>query len=186
MANWSLYWSLYHYVGVIVFGISITGMPKHRGDITVAQFCENYNQLSDYYEMYTGYLDEKGQWITSDNDCGIVEERRMITGGVMILMEVNAPEFVFSENDGIMTKLEMSIDSSEEATSVCQSRFILAILSFVKAQQQYSPFSFRLNHIIGQIKGEPFQNFEFTEYGVIIKGEKQNNSFHFSIGKQSY
>ena len=174
-------------LGVIVFGISITGMPKHRGDITVAQFCENYNQLSDYYEMYTGYLDEKGQWITSDNNSGIVEERRMITGGVIIyMMESNAPEFVFSENDGIMTKLEMSIDSSEEATSVCQSRFILAILSFVKAQQQYSLFSFRLNHIIGQIEREPFQNFEFTEYGVIIRGEKQDNSFHFSIEKQSY
>ena len=85
-----------------------------------------------------------------------------------------------------MTKLEMSIDSSEEATSVCQSRFILAILSFVKAQQQYSPFSFRLNHIIGQIEREAFQNFEFTEYGVIIRGEKQDNSFHFSIEKQSY
>ena len=174
-------------LGVIVFGISITGMPKHRGDITVAQFCENYNQLSDYYEMYTGYLDEKGQWITSDNDSGIIEERRTITGGVIIyMMEFNAPEFVFSENDGIMTKLEMSIDSSEEATSVCQSRFILAILSFVKAQQQYSLFSFRLNHIIGQIEREPFQNFEFTEYGVIIRGEKQDNSFHFSIEKQSY
>ena len=38
-------------IGVQVLTARMAGMPRNRGEITVAEFCENYNRLAAYYEV---------------------------------------------------------------------------------------------------------------------------------------
>lgn len=54
-------------------------LPKNRGDLTIAEFAENYNGFKGYYENYymtfnesEAALNEKGEWVTAFRLFGIV------------------------------------------------------------------------------------------------------------------
>jgi len=81
---------------VLFLTFSMAGMPKHRGDITVREFCQNYNRLSDYYGINSSsYLDETGKWVKVENNGGTIN--------INIFGSHDKPEFIFTEDDGIMT-----------------------------------------------------------------------------------
>lgn len=198
-------WRVGAYLGayVILFAVlfltlSMAAMPKHRGEISVSDFCENYNRLSEYMEVGTGdYLDENGDWVKSENAAYTV-----VIGG-----NADEPQFVFTERDGIMTGMNFSAelhDSNVWAQSY-QNEMILSILSFAKAQKGYRPFSKDIDRVIKQISAAPFENFQYTVYGISItcdveysgyadtastgvlwpeEGAEQNYSFHFMMVKK--
>lgn len=153
-------------VNVILFAllfltISMAGMPKHRGDITVSEFCENYNRLSDYYGIETGnYLNDDGKWV-DDEDIGYV----INIGG-----DLDEPEFIFTEDDGIMTGMcfATELHNSEVWAPSYQNEMILSIMSFVRAQKGYSLFSKDVKALINQISSSPFEDFQFTIHGISI------------------
>lgn len=198
-------WRAGAYIGVsaVVFAllflaVSMAEMPKHRGEITVAEFSENFNRLSDYYESdAVGRLDENGKWVESENT-GLV----ISIGG-----NVEEPEFIFTEADGVMTGMEFStkLHNSDAWASSYQEEMILSILSFVRAQRGCSPFSNDVKDIIKQISDSPFENFQFTLHGVSMtcqveysgyqptasigslwpeQGAETDYSFYFSMRKE--
>ena len=80
--------------------------PPNRGDVTVAEFAENYNRQADYLDFGgRAYLDEDGQWQEKPED-----------GSQIIsledLMDVNpwddAKAFHYTVEDGHVTAVTMS------------------------------------------------------------------------------
>ena len=91
--------------GVLVLTIMSSGLLKHRGEISVAEFCDNYNRLAKYYDVGTDiyYLDESGKWIEVKNYGEVVIE---IGGGVR-------PEYIFTEQDGVMIGVEFAVEMTK-------------------------------------------------------------------------
>ena len=144
--------------GVTVFGIAIAKMPENRGDITVAQFCENYNKFAEYYKLQENYrLDQTGKWIKLDSSSYVIGEEDPI-------------EMNFTEENGIMTGLNFSIHVQDGRTIVSsyQEERILSILAFVQAQPSCSLIFNEADGMVWKIQKSPFENFEWEECGVKV------------------
>lgn len=199
-------WRAGAYIGVyaavfalLFLAVSTAEMPKHRGEITVAEFCENFNRLSDYYGIdLAGSLDENGKWVEPENAGQVI----ISIGGT-----ADEPEFLFTEENGVMTGMAFSAElhNSGAWAPSYQNEMILSILSFVRAQKGCSPFSNDVNDIVKQLEKSPFENFQFTAHGVSMtcevgysgylptasigslwpeEGAETNYSFHFSMLKE--
>lgn len=145
--------------------LTVAGMPKHRGDITVSQFCENYNRLLNYYKPGTGrYLDKAGQWVKDENLGRIV--------GFHDYLVLEDPEFIFTEDAGIMTGMRFTTElcNSDEWVHSYQNHMVLATVSFVGAQKGYSLFSRDMQALTKEISAtaSTFENFQFTARGISI------------------
>ena len=142
--------------GATVFGIAIAKMPENRGDITVAQFCENYNKFAEYYKLQENYrLDQTAKWVKLDSS---------------VIGEEDPIEMNFTEENGIMTGLNFSIHVQDGRTIVSsyQEERILSILAFVQAQPSCSLIFNEADGMVWKIQKSPFENFEWEECGVKV------------------
>lgn len=93
-------------VGVTYLAGISTLLPPNRGDLTVAQFAENYNYYRDHFEIDPRFsLDRDGKW-----------EKAEDTGFVVISVggELPQPDYVFTTEDGVITQVSWSYTMEEE------------------------------------------------------------------------
>lgn len=162
---------------LLVLSISVKALPKHRGDISVAQFSENYNRLSNYFEISNGFdLGENGKW---------VDDNRNVTSFELFGEQV-IPEFVFTEENGVMTGMEITVDRYNVSglATAYTNEIVLSILSFAAAQKEHNIFTNELDNIIEQLEREPFEDFWYRVYGVYIGCDYDVSGFDnwFTLG----
>lgn len=147
--------------GVLTLAFALPQVPRNRGDLTVAEFCENYNQLARHYKMENGYLLGAGGRWAEESDTAIV-----IDGG-------NLPEFVFTEEDGRMTGLHFMVEQRDasDIQSGYQDQARLAALAFVRAQPGGGLFSKEAVSAVQQIESAGLQDYCFTACGIEIQYE---------------
>ena len=153
-------------IAVLVLTFFMAAMPKHRGEISVSEFCDNYNRLSEYMEVGSGsFLNERGEWVKPENDP--YHDPNTVSVYIDLGGNDNEPNFIFTEENGAMTGMSFSkeLHNSSELAPSYQNEMILSILSFARAQKGCSPFSKDLNQIIKQISESPFMDFQYTVQG---------------------
>ncbi len=141
---------------VILFSEQI---PRHRGPISTEQFCENYNNLADYYEIDTGeILDATGKWI----------QRPEAQTTAYITLFFSSPEFNIIEKDGEVVEVSFTLEQTNntEFISSYDNYMMLAALSYMGAQKEIPLFSNDRYDIINCIEGHSFENFEMTKAGI--------------------
>lgn len=131
--------------------------PLHRGDITVAEFAQNYNRTAAYHD-YASRLDADGTWTEANG------------GYVISLSDIEAPDFTYTERDGIMTGLSFRVTVENDEESYVPSfatRRSLAIHSFVQA---HAPFlrNDEVDALLQRISDAPFESFDTTLHGIRI------------------
>lgn len=145
--------------GLVLLAIPLAALPKHRGDLTVAEFCDNYNRLQRYYSASDPFreLDENGKWITK----GMV-----VTGGDP------EPEFVFTEENGVLTGLrytyELSNGSGPFFGQGTRQTLSYAMLAYLHAQPGSDLFGRNARVPIAYLEKHPNQDFHFTVNGVEV------------------
>lgn len=147
---------------MLILAVALAAMPKHRGNITVAQFCENYNRLAAYYGFDIGEkLDPEDGWVIQS------------AGTNYVVSFFEHPEFQFTEEDGIMTGVEFSVEmrGTGEFAQSCQSERFLAVLAFVKAQEGSGLFENRADRIAAWNIETPFVSYSASAYGVEVNCE---------------
>ncbi|MDO5519447.1 MAG: RDD family protein [bacterium] len=159
-------WHIIGYIGlsVVLFGFSILAgflaeMPKYRGEISVAEFSQNYNQIADYLGWNEeSSLDEFGKRKEKDSVVPIID------------LSVSKPEFLFTEENGVMQGMQFSqtIKDSDLYMPSYQEDMILCIKAFVQAQKSCNLFTNELNPIINNIVEDQLEEFQVTVYGVTI------------------
>lgn len=194
-------WRIATYIGVhlfffaaLLFSYQLAGRPPHRGEITVEEFCDNYNYLAKFYGIDSGsLLDSRGRWAS--------DYRKINTfgfGGNDLF-----PDFRFTETDGVMTGMEYSIEltGNDVWLQDYQNEMALSILAFAGAQEEGIRLFSETDHIIKAISREPFAGFEASAYGVritcnihytgyydmttmLIPEENPRFSMHFSMQRQ--
>lgn len=159
-------------LGVQVLTLRAAELPRHRGDLTVAEFCENYNRLADYLGIDSEYvgqdevryqhrLDSQGAWLVSEEYVVYV----ISAGG-----ESAPPEYHFFQKDGVMTGMEFTIQIEEADLWVpsYQEEMILSIRSFVTAQEEFWALGRETEPVLLRIQDQPFQSFQTTVCGVSL------------------
>ena len=147
----------------LVLAMSWNALPKNRGEITVAQFCENYNR----YFRYHGFdglrkLDAEGNWVEPYAPNIIVVE----------IEEVPLPELQFEEENGAMTGVSFSIvlEGEEAETRVPSFQTVREglLYAFAAAQRETGLFAGEVHDILEKMEKEPFLSFEEQVSGVSV------------------
>ena len=113
-------------VGVTYLAGISTLLPPNRGDLTVAEFAENYNYYRDHFEIDPRFsLDRDGKWEKAE-DAGYVV---ISIGG-----ELPQPDYVFTTEDGMVTQVSWSY-TLEEAVHLDSVSPQLCYLSLAAAQR---------------------------------------------------
>ena len=112
--------------GVLLVTQSAAELPRHRGDITAAEFVSNMNDLAGYHEFNQGQaLAADGAW-----------RRLPPQGGVAYSMMQIMPDFQLTEEDGVLTAVRFRQEYRGMVNyRDLQDQMYLAALSFVGAQQ---------------------------------------------------
>lgn len=153
---------------ILCFAAELTEVekPLHRGDLTVAQFAENYNHYQWYY--FGGetirYLDAEGQFAVKEfNDpyTVIVD----VSGG-----DAAEPKISYTVRDGVVTEICMESNTDENGVFLIgDSRITLALYSFVLAQPEWSHRE--AEQVLRQILDHPFEEYQTTLHGMEITYE---------------
>ena len=90
-------------VGVLC--IARSQMPPHRGDLSTEESVENYNELSDYFGIGGTYVKLTPEGLVEDAHDGTY---------VLHLGNEMLPEFHFTEEGGVLTRVELTVDFAGE------------------------------------------------------------------------
>ncbi len=121
-------------IAMLVLSDGLAGMPKHRGDITVSEFVENYNDYLDYTNFEQSL---EGVFM------GGSEVRRLNANGEFTSngISLNNSQYDFTisyiEEDGIMKGFEVTTLCTSEANVYLDTQIEILALSkvFVKSQK---------------------------------------------------
>ncbi len=151
---------------VLTLGIVVAKLPPpNRGDLTVADFVENYNYYAKFYDIEQGnyYLNTQGQWA-----------EREFTGTVYVsLGGEERPEFQFTLEGDKLTGVSFVVESqgTYDWPSSYSNTMILTSLAFAGAKEDVGMYSKVPNRIMEQIGSHQFADFSFSEAGILFSCE---------------
>lgn len=155
-----------------VFAMAWAQLPKHRGDLTVAQFSENYNRYCRYYG-FDGLrkLDAEGNWVENQYPEGTVV--------VEVVDTLPLPPLKFTEENGVITGISFTLNSenNEEWISGYDTELLLLVYSFAGAQWDTMPFDGELEKVVHQMEDSPFSRFEEEIHGVKVCWEAKYSGY---------
>lgn len=152
-------------------------MPPNRGDITVAEFAENYNYLTSFYNMDVGIdLDEEGKWFENSND------EIIIIGGE----DADArPQFTYTvREDGVLTGIDFTVHQQNTAWMVSsyESEMAIAAMAFAGAAENRGLVPEELDRAAEVIASSAFQDFEIRAYEVLLRCDVEYSGFDGGMG----
>jgi len=164
-------WRIGAFVGVYLvvvgfFSIAsyMAGVPGNKGNLTIAEFAENYNQMAEYHELAGagsinhGKLDREGKWQGAP------------AGTVMIGGTYVEPEIQFAVEDGYVKEVGFSYFMKNEKgypKDYCE-KMIVCAMAFVWARDEFPIFSKEMKELADYINTHSFEDFSISKYGVNI------------------
>lgn len=145
-------------MAVITLGAGQAMMPKHRGDITAAQFADNFNNLAHYLEWNQGQnLQASGSWQRNNAKNGVV------------YISASLPKFELKEERGQLITVQFEMHGGDEWIRVdeLKNQMYVAALSFVGAQRDISVLDLMSRQFLQPIKDSKLESFT-VQYGDIL------------------
>lgn len=174
------------YIGAhaVVLAVLITivyaqQLPPNRGDLTIAEFVENYNYYVKFFDIDFGneYLDENGKWVENDHD-----------GTIYIQIgHVEKPEYNIILENGYVSGVSFAVEikNNENLLSSYDTQMFLASLAFVGAQEEMKLFSKIPTRIAKQISDKTFEDFKFKEAGITFSCDTEYSGYSNYSNTQS-
>ena len=161
-------------------------LPPNRGDLTVAEFAENYNRQASYLGFGGGmYLDEDGQWQESPEDDGQVTILTMEE-----LMDVNpwddAKVFHYTVEDGHVTAVTLT-GTFQNATTTWvdtpDSYVPQVVMALAWGREKASFWSLSRQAQLRELEEADWERgFTLHQPGVVITAEVEQTGFYYHKG----
>ena len=158
-------WRAWAYVGarlaiiaVMTLAVLLALLPKHRGEITVAEFCENYNDLVDFLDREQFVrLDAREGWVARPADSVYVSVGSTVR-----------PPLTFIEENGYMTgvRFEESLVNSEYVPSSCNAEMQFLLMTFAGSQKGAVWHLAEIKDAVGVIADNGYGSFDVSACGV--------------------
>lgn len=164
---------------LLALAVLISRTPRHRGAITLEQFCQNYNQYATFYGIVTPLLDNQGHWLNQSDD-GVTT---VIVGGTAAPDDAPAPEYTgldgdglprlsFTEQDGVLTGIRLEVGvahgGADEWADLYDTERLLAALAFLAAQPGHSLFCHEEVDLANRIQAGTADSFTAEIHGVAV------------------
>ena len=162
---------------ILIFAITTlvmltTILPPNKGEVTIAEFSENYNYYLKNFDIDYGFiLDENGKWI----------EKSFSTNGVNIFGYTELPNFVFKEKDGYINSISFEVSKENEeyiALYGIIDNMIISSLSFSKES-----FFERLDETESDlIVAGAYEGYDFVNNGIKYHCKTEYSGYIESFG----
>ncbi len=180
-------------VGVVCTSVFITGifvgsfalgqMPKNRGEISIAEFAENYNRsITYYYDAYQQKLNENGQWINKSKD----DE---FPGGVIVIdiCEDALPDLEYKVDEKGLYEIRVCYVSTSMQPRDLRKQMQMIVNSFACTEKTYSVFSENRKSLINLAGNSVFDSYHYDEGGIAADCEVFYSGFSgFSIEQGTF
>jgi DNA-binding transcriptional MerR regulator len=170
--------------GLLGLSFGLAGMPLHRGELTVAEFSDNFNRLARFHGcsfIYGGYeaeLDENGLWTKRDGSENIFVPD--ILGGV------HAPLLAIRTDGDRVTEVSFRCEATNPLPSSCQREMTLTAGAFACAQKGFGLFSRARRELLDAINGHPFESFEYSHGGIAVRCEVEYSGYRLVGGSSLF
>ena len=157
-------------------------LPQNRGDLTVEQYAENFNDMEKYFgidrqlnlpgdsSFYGILMDDSRLILNKDGEWEKMPGTPYVTGTSENYAEL--PQLDYTVEDGVMTGLNFSASCENEDITIASYGDLMAVsaLAFLCAQDDYRLLPAAPTFIYAQIKasGDSFSSFKISEAGVTI------------------
>lgn len=151
--------------------------PPNRGDLTVAEFAENFNRQADYLDLdfYGQRVDETGAW----EDLPYNGTFYVNIGGWS--EEKNLP-FTYTVEDGRLTAVSISAEqkNTEHWVELPTDQMTVAAMAFTWARRE-APFALSARReLLARIGAAPPEGFILRQGGTVLTLEVQYEGFLYS------
>lgn len=142
----------------------LSTLPVHRGELTVEEFCENYNAYARFFKFESDILLPDGTW----------QQKTETDSYTMDLYEYDNPDFEFVVEDGILKGVGFEIHETNEdknnpyVHSYYGKEILLATLSYLRAQDNYNPFHDKSASLIENMIENLDMDHSFRAYDVDV------------------
>lgn len=164
-------------VAVSPCAMFLAELPRHRGDITLVEFCDNYNQLCSFLSPDSAYrLDQSGNWV--DKDATRTGDRgyTLYLGGVPVM-----PDLEFTTEDGYVTGVHFRLELEGQRFPPAMTEE-MAFLSMALVGAQKGPgFLSSRNTVYGTIGNSAYQDFALTQRGVSLRCQVEYSGYQDSV-----
>ena len=155
---------------------SASQLPPHRGDLTVAEFAENYNRQAAYiFDSTKFYLDETGQWQEEPDPPGVFS--------VGFTEDWAEERLQYTLEEGVVkaVTLEYAVENAESWMSLPSVTVTTAATAFVWAQRG-TPFWTTGRKPLIKALEEADWNHDFTlrHSGAVIDWHVESRNFDLS------
>lgn len=165
---------------IYIFIWQAGALPGHTGDITAAQYAENFNDIQRFYGTdrqlnlpeYIEFTGIDDSMLLLDESGGFVKQpySSYITDTAADFAPL--PQFRFEEENGFVTGVSFSATYESEKIEIVSMGDLMAVstLAFVCAQEDYSVFSRLPSMLYERIasNGDSFSGFTLQEAGVTV------------------
>ncbi len=137
-------------LGLLFLALGQAQLPKHRGELTPAQFADNVNRLNAYYDWLPGYiLQEDGRW----------QGQGLQKGNVWVIQE--PANFELTSTDGVVTQVAFSREvNADTLVGSDDQQMVLAILAFAGAPKDIHAWEAIYPSWLKEVSA--FEDFSFT------------------------
>lgn len=164
-------------IGLALLAVLLAGRPPHRGELTVAQLCDNYNYIVRYYESDPCWLlDDHGEWI--ENPDGIIDLFNDLAP---------RPALVFSlSEEGYVTGVSFEQTLADEGIppSYADERAYLT-LALAGAQRGAGLTMRAAREAADTVFSHPYDDLALYAYGVAVESETDYEGYD-SVGASLY
>ncbi|MPM40410.1 hypothetical protein SDC9_87051 [bioreactor metagenome] len=176
-------WAVFVGVCALLFGVLWTAdlaaqRPPNHGDLTVAQFAENYNALASFYGVEDArFLNSEGQW-----------ETRSDTAVIILPTDTPLPSFRYAVEDGHLTgvSLELKAAHTRGWLTYPGNITVVSALAFAGAQREAGLFSGVRPELLRELSDRGFESFSFDKVGVHIACEVDYSGYRVPGSKPTY
>lgn len=165
--GWVAFAMVVAYIGATFAGLFCSvvnaGMPRYRGQLTTAEFCENFNRIASYYGVDFGKrLDDTGHWVEYPWE-----------SGTYYVYEFELPDFEITETDGAVTRVEFSFETTDGSfwAPSFRDQMMVAAISFVCAQDGFALTSAGWKELSDTILSHQFEDFHFERGGIVVESQ---------------
>ena len=154
---------LYLAIYLASFGVGqLAQLPANQGDLTVAEFCENFNRQAEVMGYTRARLEPDGTWKPVERYGTIILEDEIAP---------DLPELHFIQEDGVLTGLSYTVagEGQKDYFSWGQKETALALWAFVGAQKDCGILHRDLNARYDDLLRNPIHSIDDTLYGVRVK-----------------
>ena len=151
-------------LAVLLLVVMSNDTVPHKGDLTVEQFCDNYNAMVEYYNL-GGLLQTDGTFARSDY------------GSVAVVEVAPVSEhFEFTVEDGVLRSVTATFTAEGSLMGPQEGYTTLLILAAVKSR--VSALSFAGENAVKAMMKLPLEDLETTTRGIHISRQWDYGDYH--------